>query len=189
MAGNLWRKGLTAEAVVWNGPHLSVSPGGRLSPAHHTHKWTVRHSHQVLITQNTSTDMHVHTGTPSQVDTAEQKHHQINGSLGTIYLWGSDRKTFLGKHKVTRWKCDLWLNPWSYEIWRLTEATIRKEACSSWLNMRLSLSMLAYVSSVCACACVCASSHLWQGWERRSLLAQEKLDAEVSWLAHFHTQA
>lgn len=32
-----------------------------------------------------------------------------------------------------------------------------------------------------------ASSHLWQGQEKQNLLAQEKPDAEASWLAHFRT--
>lgn len=36
---------------------------------------------------------------------------------------------------------------------------MRKKACSTWLNMRLSLSMLAYVSLVCACGCVCVQAH------------------------------
>lgn len=37
-------------------------------------------------------------------------------------------------------------------------------------------------------AYVCASSHLQQGPERRSLLAQEKLGAEMSWMSS-HTVA
>lgn len=55
-----------------SGPHLSASPvGGRPAPAHRAQKWTVRHSHRALITQNgdTSTDMHVDGGAQSQVRT------------------------------------------------------------------------------------------------------------------------
>lgn len=47
----------------------------------------------------------------------------------------------------------------------------------------------AFFVYVLVCVCVCVSSHLWHEQERRSLLAQEKLGAEESWLAHFHTLA
>lgn len=57
--------------------------------------------------------------------------------------------------------------------------------------MRLQVKHGLFLLNVCGCVGVCvgASSHLWQEWGRRSLPAQGKPGVEVSWLAHFHTQA
>lgn len=190
MVGKLMYKGLTTGAgVVWNGPHLSASLGGWLPPVHHTHTWTVHHSHQALITQNTSTDMHVHRETRSQVHTG-WKRPDIRALLARFTYEGIKEKNlgvFFRTQKVQwmeEWLVIKLMNAWNMN----TERTMRKEACSFWLNMRLSPICCVCTLYACTCMCVCVWAHTCSRdrrsracWHRRSLTLRR-----AGWLAFIH---